>query len=185
MANTPASRKVQRYEQFSKAQRTIEHEHAKIHDGNAYTLSIQSSLTSAGSFTLLLRTPANYFPHYRVVRSRFEDGPVLVKFYKGVGVNVASLGTEVVPVNMNGASTNTSSLAMYINPSIVDVNSLGTAIEQELVPSTGVQGGAQDSPTPFEWLLDESTDYAVVIENQTGNTQFTYTNFHYETSQTS
>ena len=182
---TPSNRKVQRYEKFSKAQRFIEHEHAKIHDGNAYTLSIQSSLTAASSFTLLLANPANYFPHYRVVRSRFDDGPVLIKFYKDVGVNVASLGTEVIPQNMNGASTNTTSLAMYTNPSIVDANSLGTLIEQELIPSTGVQGGASDSPTPFEWVLDESTNYAIVIESQASNTQFTYTNFFYETGQTS
>jgi hypothetical protein len=133
----------------------------------------------------LLANPANYYPHYRVVRTRFEDGPILVKFYKDVGVNVGSLGTEVVPINMNGASTNTSSLAIYTNPAIVDASSLGTLIEQELIPSTGVQGGAQDSPTPFEWVLDDSTNYAVVIESQASNTQFTYTNFFYETSQTS
>ena len=180
MANTPTDKKVQRYERLSLAQRAIDHEHAKIHDGNAYSLSIQSSFTAASSFTLLLRNPANYFPHYRAVRSRFNDGPVLITLYKGVGIDVASLGTQVTPQNMNGGSTNTTSLAIYTNPSIVSANSLGTPIEQELIPSTGVQGGASDSPTPFEWILDESTNYAIVIHNQGGNSQLTYTNFFYE-----
>lgn len=181
MANIPSDKKVQRYEKFSKAQRSIEHEHAKIHDGNAYSFSVQSSVTNAGSYTILLRTPVSYFPHYRVVRFRPEDGPFMVSLYKGVGVNTNSLGSAVISQNMKTASTNTTSLVVR-SQAYIDVGSLGTLLEKELVPSTGVQGGGVDSPTPFEWILDESTDYAIVFENQSGsNTQLTYTSFFYET----
>lgn len=180
MAHTPSSKKVQKFERRSKAQRSIEHEHAKIHDSNAYSFSIQSSVTNAGSHTILLRTPAEYFPHYRVVRFRPEDGPFIVSLYKGVGVDTNSLGAAVVAQNMDTASTNTSSLVVRSQP-FIDVGSLGTLLETELVPSTGVQGGGVDSPTPFEWILDESTDYAIVFENQSGGTtQITYTSFFYE-----
>lgn len=179
MAVKPSSKQIQKAEKRSKAARSIEHEHAKIHDSNAYSFSVQSTLTNAGSYTLLLSNPSSYFPHYRTVRIRPTVGPVRFSVYEAPVINVASLGTEVTPLNMDRMSTNTSSLAVFVNP-VTNVASLGTKLEDEIIPVAGIQGGGNSNINVFEWILAEGTDYIIVFENQTTAGQLSYTSFFYE-----
>ena len=179
MAHTPSNRQIQKAEGRSKAARTIEHEHAKIHDGNAYTYSVQTSLASAGSYTLLLANPASYFPHHRTLRIRPTVGPIRFTIYEAPVIDVNSKGTAVIPVNMDRTTSNTSSLGVFINPA-TNVASLGIKLEDEIIPVTGIQGGGNANVNAFEWIFEENTDYIIVIDNQAGNGQLTYTGFFYE-----
>jgi hypothetical protein len=183
MANTPSNRQYQQYERKSKATRSIEHEHAKIHDENAYTFSVQTSLTNAGSFSILLSTPTSYFPHYRTITLNPEDGPIRYRMYRAPFIDNNSLGTAITIHNMDFASSNTSSLAVYTNP-FTDVASLGIVIPlDELIPSAGVQGGGQLTPTPFEFILNDNENVLIRFDNQAGAaTQLTYKAFFYETT---
>lgn len=183
MANTPSNRQYQQYERKSKAPRAIEHEHAKIHDENAYTFSIQTSLTNAGSFSILLSTPTSYFPHYRTVTLNPEDGPIRFRMYRAPFIDTNSLGASVAIHNMDFASSNASSLAVYIDP-FTNVASLGTTIPlDEIIPSAGVQGGGQLTPTPFEFILKDNENVLIRLDNQAGAaTQLTYKAYFYETN---
>lgn len=183
MANTPSNRQIQKYEIKSKAQRIVEHEHAKIHDENAYTFSIQTSMTNAGSFSILLSTPTSYFPHYRTVTLKIVDGPIRYRMYRAPFIDNNSLGTAVTVHNMDFASSNTSSLAVYTNP-FTNVASLGTIIPlDELIPAGGVQGGGQLTPTPFEFILNDNENVLIRFDNQSGGaTQLTYKSYFYETN---
>ena len=185
-------RKLQVWDRVSRAMRFITHEHAQVHDGKAYSLSIQSSLANAGSFSLLFRTPTQVggVPeiHHRIVRLKSEDGPMMFSFYEAPFINSNSLGTLIVPQNMErdreGTTGFVSSMSIYTDP-FSNVASLGERLEIELIPSTGVQGGATNAaPTPFEWVLLPAKDYLVRVDNQSGgNTQITLTDFYYETAE--
>lgn len=167
------------WEKFSKAPRAIDHEHAKIHDGDAYTMSVQQSLTSAGSFGVLFTAPSSNSHHLRTVRINPEAGPLLFNMYEDPVIDVNSLGTEIPLRNMNRQSSKVSSLQVYTDP-VTNVASLGVELENELIPASGVQGGGSASPTPFEFVLKRDSNYLMVFGSQGGNTQFTYTIFVYQ-----
>ena len=169
------------WEKFSKAPRQIVHEHAKIHDGDAYTLSIQKSLSNATSFGVLFTVPSSKSHHFRTVRITPEAGPVRFRLYRDPVIDVNSLGVEISPLcNMNQQTTKVSSLQAFTDP-VTNVLSLGTPIEDELIPAFGVQGGGNATPTPFEFVLKRGSNYLARFDNQSGgNTQMAYTVFVYE-----
>lgn len=179
----PSNKKIQKYELKSKAARYIEHEHAKIHDENAFTFSLQSSVTNAGSLNILLSCPTSYFPHYRNVALSPEAGPFRFRMYRNPVIDTNSIGTAITVHNMDFNSSNTSSLAVYVDP-VTNVTSLGTAIPlDELIPAGGVQGGGQINPTTIEFILKQNEYVLIRIDNQSGSaTSLTYTGFFYESS---
>ncbi len=168
------------WEKFSKAPRVIQHEHAKIHDGDAYTFSVQQSLSNAGSFSVLFTVPSSKSQHLRTVRITPEAGPVRFRLYRDPVIDVASVGAESGLCNMNQQTSKISSLQTFRDP-VTNVLSLGTSIEDELIPAFGVQGGGNATPTPFEFILKRGSNYLARFDNQSGgNTQMTYTIFVYE-----
>lgn len=175
------ARKIRKFEKISKAPRTIEQEHAKIHDGDAYAFSDINSGTSGQSRDYAITVPASIFPHYRLVRLGASGSPFKYEVYEAPFLNIAqSGGTELLYKNMNRNSSNVTSVQVFKNP-FTDADSLGTNLEQEEFIAAGVQGGGSGTPTTFEWLFKENENYIVRVTNDDATTEsFDITTFMYE-----
>lgn len=139
---------------------TIESEHYRIHQGQAYRATVQaSSLASSASFDVLLDNPAANYPHLRSYSGKITGGPCDVFFYEGTTTSAA--GTAVTAVNMSRNSSNTADLVITHTPTVTDV---GTQIEYTLMPEGHKQGGGW-SAAPLEWILKVSTKYLIRITN--------------------
>lgn len=176
----PAStKKIRKFEKLSKATRAIEQEHAKIHDGDAHAFSDINTLASDGIGTYTITVPSSIFPHYRLIRLGATGSPFRYEVYEAPFFDANSSGTELFYMNMNRNSSKVTSTQVF-KDAFTDTNSLGERLEQEKFTAAGVQGGGTGSPTTFEWLFAQGTNYLVrVINDDTTTESYDITTFMY------
>lgn len=174
---------IKKWDKVSRGSRTIEQEHGKIHAGEAHTVSHISSLASDAIAYYGLTTPQSHFSHFRIIRLSPTGSPFTFRIYESTFLDTNSLGTELPNYNMNRNSTHSTSLAFYFAP-FVDTNSLGTKIEEEILISAGIQGGALGSPTTFEWMLNDNVNYLLEVKNEDSTAErFSLTTFWYDSNE--
>jgi len=164
-------------EQYSGAYRTIEVEHAKIHDGLAYMHNGAHNIANGVTQYHLLKNPAFNYPHLRIVTTDVTIAPAVISLYETP--TTTADGTTATTFNYNRNSANTSSLLMYENPTVTAV---GTLLESVLIPSGGGGGGSSKPggfgiDLPTEWILKQNTNYLVAITNNSGSTIDAYVHF--------
>lgn len=177
-----AHKKIRRFDKISGAPRAISHEHGKLHDGDVYTFSSQTSLAMNGKHYIALTNPASESYHLTTARVQPTGGPIVVKLYEAPFLDANSMGTETVLINRYRPlqATKVASLQVHLDP-FVDVNSLGMAMETQLLPATNLFVSSGED-FPFEWVLALGNQYIVEIENQNNAAiQLVYTPFIYET----
>lgn len=140
----------------SECRKTIEAEHATIHDGIHFT-AIYSETVGTTAVTVLLNTPASSTNNY-------------VHFFCGIEANKAiswafsespnaSGGTTLVSYNNNRNSSNSSPVILT---SGVTYTSSGTILETHIIGSNNPNsklGGEVNSRN--EWLLKQGTSYLI------------------------
>jgi hypothetical protein len=162
-------------EQYSGAYRSIEVEHAKIHDGKGFLSNGKATIASAASQTRLFKNPAGNYPHLRMLLVDATSAPIELAFYESP-VTTAD-GTPSVVHNYNRASTNTPNLLLYGSPT---VTSNGTLLETILVGGTRNSGG-MGIDIPTEWVLKPATNYLLIATNISTGSSDTYAHiFWYE-----
>lgn len=156
--------------------RVISTEHAKIHDGKAFThASIHLALANSGIYYHYINVPAGVYPHLRVVTIACEGSPFWCELYEAP--TITADGTTAEIRNNNRASTTASTVTMFHAPT---VTADGTLLDFSYVTGTGASGGF-GIEIESEWVLNAGTKYVVKATNKSGAARdFVLTLFWYE-----
>jgi len=146
-----------------KAFKSIETEHAEIHEGETYICSHYYPLVADdANADLRITLGSNKELHITITVAVAGDGEIL--FYEGTNYNVA--GTNVLIYNRDRTSSNTSNATCRYTPT---VNVLGT----ELFHGYALGGTKKEAigsvrRTSQEWIFKKSEDYLVRFTNRSG-----------------
>lgn len=144
----------------------IDRNHQEVHEGTFFTVShIFTSVANEASAILRITVGANKTLHAGFATS--VGGNCYAYIYEAPTINVA--GTEITPRNNNREDGSDNSDATVRYGATLSAN--GTELDQEYVPGgvgfVRVGGGAKTSE---EWILGKSTEYAIVVTNNSGLT---------------
>jgi len=153
----------------------LEAEHTRVHEGVAYICSGKTTGLNIGdNFDLLLKNPANNYPHLRVYRFDVDNAPADIYFYSAP--TTTDDGTLCSTVNLNHNSSNTSDMTIYTGPTVTDA---GTQKEYQAIIGSKQSGGAGEQLT-VEHMLIPSTDYLIRFTSGANNTNLGFYVFFYE-----
>lgn len=148
--------------------KTIDTEHARIHDGLGYNVA-ETIVVAAGASARYLINVNGEAIHLRDFTFKATTGPGGVAVHESPFFDTNSLGTQLTPVNLNRRGTiGVSSVGLFRDP-FTNVNSLGDQIDSDLMEqSTGgpvkAAGGSAGGPA-VEWVLPASGSYLVSYTN--------------------
>jgi len=142
--------------------KTIEADHARIHDGVAFHVSHISSLASGGVHFMLI-VPNSSGMHLRQQHIVVTGAPITATLYESS--SYSNVGSVQQVNNMNRQSANVSSSSIYSAPTIVVT---GTAIEHTLIPVTAKDSGGTGEGPAQEWILDGTGPYVLGVKNDAG-----------------
>lgn len=160
-----------RVDRFCGAQVAISEEHWVVHEGFAFLFThFIDNLANAGEAELLLKVPANTYPHIHQLDLAAGRGDVRIEIFEGP--TTSSDGTPVSAPNQNRNSTNTPGLNVFHTPT---VSADGTKFwDHWLHPTASGSGGRQEglvlSPMGTELVLKPETNYLIKITNNSGAT---------------
>lgn len=164
-----ASNNLKRFEKFSGSARVIVQDHAKIHDGDAYSCSVVTSnnaIANGGRYQMLMFNPSSFnFPHLRVYEWDTESAPSVISLYEAP--TIQATGTLCPVTNLSRVTTNVSSVVVF-SASSIDVTSRGTLLEEHLLSGAKSSGGSTENAT-VEWILAPATNYLLELHNTSGS----------------
>jgi len=171
-----------KFDEFAHAVTVIQEQHRILHDGFYHVCTGKDTgWLDAGVKVFQLKTAALNFPHIQTMLLNFGKGDVDFVAYEGATITVD--GTPLPVFNANRNSTKTPLLELFAAPT---VGANGTEIFRLWTPPTatgvgqsanGIAGVGQGS----EWILKPSTDYLVIMTNNSGATiDFSYEFSWYE-----
>jgi len=163
--------------------KTIDADHARIHDGKTFHYS-EGFTTLANSMQTYLFIPgSDTSMHLRNFGFKSTDGPVHIELRENPFYDVNSLGTQVVPRNMNRGSDNVSSVALYRNP-FTNVLSFGGELEHDLIESSAggpiKASGAGGGSGVTEWVLPNNGNSYLLAFEPTVVTSGSFNGYWYE-----
>jgi hypothetical protein len=164
----------------------IESDHAYVHSGIAYSVSLDSgSLEAAGSKKFLLTTPAaeTAYIHFRPIAASSTANFARITFCE-TPTEVTGGDAVTTVVNRNRNSSRTTGVVMK---SGITAATDGTVLGQLTVGSGGVQGrsGGSGSYSGAEIVLKPATNYCITVANigETTATTVYFELFWYEEAQ--
>lgn len=166
------------YDTYSKALKTIETEHFRIHAGQGFALSGTITGLAAGASTYLHVDPLTPI-HFRYYKFAANGGPFDVGLYENPVVNVQGTA-ELTPRNRNRLSSTVSATKIYTGTTF---SSDGTRLDLDRAISTGTgaHAASEIEGVAVEWILDGGNTYALKItNNDNGAINLVYRFFWYE-----
>ena len=166
-------------ERITSAIRTIETEHAYIHEGIFFEIYNKFTLASAATRVVTFKTPVGIYLHYKPTSLVTSADKVTIEFFEGATVTAAT-GTTVIPSNHNRNSTLTSGVTLLDAPT---VTANGTKFAQVYIPgATGIGGtrtGASAGLSNSEWVLKPNTVYMIRGTNGSSGSNDIQINFEW------
>ena len=166
-------------ERITGAIRTIETEHAYIHEGIFYESYNKFTLAAGAKRVVTIKAPVGKYLHYRPTNLVTSADKVTIEFYEGATVT-AETGTAVTPSNHNRNSTLTSGVTLLDAPT---VTADGTKFAQVYIPgATGTGGtrtGASAGLSNSEWVLKPNTVYMIRVTNGSSGSNDIQINFEW------
>ena len=166
-------------ERITGAFRTIETEHAYIHEGIFYESYNKFTLAAGAKRVVTIKAPVGKYLHYRPTNLVTSADKVTIEFYEGATVT-AETGTAVTPSNHNRNSTLTSGVTLLDAPT---VTADGTKFAQVYIPgATGTGGtrtGASAGLSNSEWVLKPNTVYMIRVTNGSSGSNDIQINFEW------
>lgn len=164
-------------ERVTGGQRTIEVNHAYIHEGILFNSAFTSTLTAGATRKITFKTPATKYVHYIPSDIVPSADKVTVNFYESSSGN--SGGTAKTAVNRNRLSSATPTVVLTDGAT---VTTNGTLFHTVWLPgSTGIgqtrAGSAASSA--YEWVLKQDTVYTIEIINNSSASNDIWLNFHW------
>jgi hypothetical protein len=146
--------------------------HQRNHDGRAffaYKIYPDSApLAANASIDIVLASPSGVFPHITIDGLCLGDAELYV--YEGT---TTTGGTAFTPINRNRnyAVSNTSEVAMVINPT---VTSIGTEIDAQIIPGGAGKKSGGGTAVSLEYVLKPLTNYLFRLTNVNGTSHAAY-----------
>jgi hypothetical protein len=137
--------------------------HQRNHDGRAYyaykIAPDSAPLAADASINIVLASPSGVYPHITVDGMCLGDAELYI--YEGASTTG---GTAFTPVNRNRnyAVSNSSQVAMVINPT---VTSVGTEIDVQLIPGGSGKKAGGSAAGSLEYVLKPLTNYLFRLTN--------------------
>ena len=157
------------------ALRTINTEHANIHEGDAYSVSDTTTVAAGANLDILLKVPAGVYVHLRDFSFVADDAPATVVMYETP--TTTADGTAITINNKNRVSTNTSGITAFVGTTVTVV---GNQLQHGRITAQKNVGGT-NLEAPVEWILAPSTNYLIRFNNGgTGIANVNYDLFWYE-----
>lgn len=143
---------------------TVDVNHQRNHDGRGffvYKINPETSPLIAGqSIDIVLAFPNGTVPH--ISANSMCLGYSEFYLYENA---VATGGTAFTPINRNRTSTNASSGAVIINPT---VTSVGTLLDAQIIPANAGKKASGGSADTLEFVLKPLTNYLFRLKNANG-----------------
>ena len=166
-------------ERITGAFRTIETEHAYIHEGIFYESYNKFTLAAGAKRVVTIKPAAGTYLHYRPTNLVTSADKVTIEFYEGATVTAAT-GTAATPSNHNRNSALASAVTLLDAPT---VTANGTKFAQVYIPgATGTGGtrtGASAGVSNSEWVLKPNTVYMVKVTNGSSGSNDIQINFQW------
>ena len=166
-------------ERITGAFRTIETEHAYIHEGIFYESYNKFTLAAGAKRVVTIKPAAGTYLHYRPTNLVTSADKVTIEFYEGATVTAAT-GTAATPSNHNRNSTLASKVTLLDAPT---VTADGTKFAQVYIPgATGLGGtrtGASAGVSNSEWVLKPNTVYMIRVTNGSSGSNDIQVNFQW------
>lgn len=173
-----ADETVNLLERVTNAFVNIDSDHRGIHRGQFYEASVQATISSGGTYNIVLTTPADTYVHYRNEKVSCSTDKLTISLYEGCTVTA---GATVTPYNHNRNNTAASTVTVV---KTATVTADGTLITQAYIGGgTGIGGSRQGSETgrENEWVLAFNTNYCIRLSNgSTGANTFNLNSIWYE-----
>lgn len=155
----------------------IAEEHSRIHEALGFTCTGKATVANGANFDILIKNPADNFPHFRFYAISSENAPADIFLYEATTVSADGSACNVYNNNRNSA--NTSNPSLFTGPTVTGV---GTEIEYSLIAGSKQIGGSAESIT-VEWNLKPNENYMVRYTNNSGqNSTIGFHLFFYDTS---
>ena len=166
-------------ERITSAIRTIETEHAYIHEGIFFESYNKFTLAAGATRAVTIKAPVGKYLHYRPANLVTSADKVTIEFYEGATVTEGT-GTAATPSNHNRNSTLTSGVTLLDAPT---VTANGTKLAQVYIPgATGMGGtrtGASAGLSNSEWVLKPNTVYMFRVTNGSSGSNDIQINFEW------
>lgn len=164
--------------------KTIEAEHARIHQGTGYGFSEKLTILSGSAHNYIIDTNSTDI-HFRSYGFNSTLGPCDIYLYDSPFFDAASAGTQKYGVNRNRSFSDSSGMILNSQP-FVDVNSLGKVLQYGLIEATGAikesSGGNSLSPQG-EYDLAVNKKYLLrIINNNVSTATVGFDTFWYQES---
>ena len=146
--------------------------HQRNHDGRAffaYKIAPDSApLAANASIDIVLASPSGVFPHITIDGLCLGDAELYV--YEG---STTTGGTAFTPINRNRnyAVSNTSQVAMVINPT---VTSVGNELDAQIIPGGSGKKSSGGTAGSLEYVLKPLTNYLFRLTNVNGTSHAAY-----------
>ncbi len=150
-------------ERVTGAPRVIDADHAYIHDGAAFSVSVNAT-AAAGANQFVIHTPATLYVHFRPTWLTIDEGEVIFSIYEDA-TSTGGLGwTDATPINRSRVSTSTAESVFYDEGT---TSTGGDLIDQFAVfgvAGPGQTRGGAGRGEPLEWVLAQDTQYRIVVD---------------------
>lgn len=146
--------------------------HQRNHDGRAffaYKIAPDSApLAANASIDIVLASPSGVFPHITIDGLCLGDAELYV--YEG---STTTGGTSFTPINRNRnyAESNSSQVAMVINPT---VTSVGNELDAQIIPGGSGKKSSGGTAGSLEYVLKPLTNYLFRLTNVNGTSHAAY-----------
>jgi len=164
-------------ESYSGAIRTIETDHAMIHDGKGFQLSGEIISLANGADAYFLIDPTTPI-HWRNYKFSADTAPINIRLFENP--TTTANGTVLSPLNRNRLSATVSTSAIYSGPT---VTADGTELYLTRIVGTGSGANrtGENVGLPLEWIIDGGNTYLLKVSNTSGGVaNLTYEFFWYE-----
>ena len=134
-------------------------EHAKIHAGQGWAVSVDLGSIPAGQSRYILADVGNVHPHLREYSVTATAAPVRIRIYEGAD---ASGGDPIQLRNRRRpGATDMDGATMTLDPTVIDD---GALLETSLITGERRSGGNVGSAYE-EWIANDNTKYLIRIDN--------------------
>lgn len=168
------------FEQFTQAIKSIDIDHAYIHDGITFAAFDKAVVTTGSTVQYAFKTPATGYVHYRLAGINPSADKLDTQIFKDA-VYTDATGIALSINNKNQNSVNVSSVVLIKNPTFTSDGTLLPGFSSYLPGSTGA-GQARvgtSAQSDSEIVLEQDTVYRFVATNGSSQTNTIGINFRW------
>lgn len=168
------------FETFTGAFKTIDNDHAYIHDGIMFVAFDKAVVTTGNTVQYAFKTPATGYVHYRLAGIYPSSDKLDTQIFKDA-VYTDATGTILDINNKDQNSLNSSNVVLIKNPTFTSNGTLLPGFSSYLPGSTGVGQSrvGTSAQSDSEIVLEQDTVYRFVATNGSSTTNTIGINFRW------